>query len=47
VKVTDVELDDILFLDRHPAWTYTDLLAAPEGIVDGLKRLDFKRASGA
>lgn len=44
MKVTDTDLDDILFLDRHPGWSYADLLAAPETIVDGIKLLDNKKA---
>lgn len=45
MRVNDADLDDILFLDRHPGWSWSDLQAAPLEIVDGMKRLDYKRAS--
>ena len=36
---------EILFLDKHTGWTWADMQAAPEGIVEGLMLLDLKRAA--
>lgn len=36
---------DILFLDKHPGWTYADLMATPLDIVEGLRLLDAKKAA--
>lgn len=36
---------DILFLDAHPGWTWHDLQATPEDVVEGLRLLDAKRAA--
>jgi hypothetical protein len=41
--VTDDDMGDILFLDRHPGWTWGDLMATPEHIVAGMKLLDFEK----
>jgi hypothetical protein len=35
---------DLIFLDKHPGWTYRDLADAPDEIVAGLRFLDSKRA---
>jgi hypothetical protein len=35
---------DLVFLDKHPGWTYADLCATPDAIVAGLRILDRERA---
>lgn len=35
---------DVLFLDTHPGWSYADLLATPDVIVEGLRMLDAEKA---
>lgn len=37
-------MSDILFLDKHPGWTWADMMEAPEAIVEGLRELDAARA---
>ena len=44
VRVEDDEMAAILFLDKHPGWTYDDLVTAPEDVVAGLMALDLERA---
>lgn len=44
VKVTDEDLGIVLFLDRHPGWTWSDLMVTPDHIVTAMKRLDTERA---
>lgn len=40
----DSPFADIVFLDKHPGWSYDDLRNAPDEIVMGLQMLDEKRA---
>ena len=40
----DDDMAAILFLDKHPGWTYDDLVTAPESVVEGLMALDLERA---
>jgi hypothetical protein len=42
--VKDVDLADILFLDRHPGFSYDALMNTPDDIVAGIKLLDAERA---
>ena len=44
MKVADDTMRDIIFLDKHPGWSYADLLATPDDIVAGLLLLESKRA---
>lgn len=44
MRTDDPVTIDAMFLDRHPGWTYRDLMDTPEEIVDALKLLDQKRA---
>lgn len=43
----DPDMDAILFLDRHPGWTYRDLMECPDAIVQGLRMLANQRAAQA
>ena len=36
---------DVLFLDRHPGWSWHDLDTAPDDVIEALMRLDAKRAA--
>lgn len=45
MKVEDDVLRDVLFLDRHPGWTWQDMMAAPWDIVEGMRRLDAARGA--
>ena len=40
-------MSDILFLENHPAWTWTDLMATPDKIVAGLRMLDQEKVKNA
>ena len=43
VEAVDVDMADVIFLDKHPGWSWADLVAAPDEIVLALKLLDTKR----
>lgn len=32
----------IIFLDRHPGWTWADLMATPDDVVAAMNLLDAK-----
>ena len=40
-------MSDVIFLERHPGWSWSDLMAAPDVIVQGLRLLDRKKAEHA
>jgi hypothetical protein len=40
----DDDMSDVLFLDRHPSWTWSDLQATPDSIVAGMMELDAQKA---
>lgn len=35
---------DVLFLDRHPAWSWTDLMDAPDDVIEAMRLLDREKA---
>jgi hypothetical protein len=43
----DEDLSAILFLDKHPGWTWADLMATPDHIVTAMKALDSERGKHA
>lgn len=47
MKVEDADMEAILFLDRHPGWTWRDLMDTPDEIVAGIRLLDFEKAKRA
>lgn len=36
---------DVLFLDKHPGWTWADLMQTPYEIIEGIRLLDAKKAA--
>lgn len=38
---------DVIFLDRHPGWTWADLEAAPDDVVEAIRILDAKRQAAS
>jgi hypothetical protein len=38
---------DVIFLDKHPGWSWADLLAAPDEVVAGLRLLDRKKGEAS
>jgi hypothetical protein len=45
VKADDPDMADVIFLDKHPGWSWTDLMAAPDHIVAGMRELDRAKAA--
>lgn len=45
MKLEDEDVRAILFLDQHPAWSWSDLMDAPDDIVDGLMDLANRKAT--
>jgi hypothetical protein len=43
--VTDPEEIEVLFLHRHPGWTWTAMQETPLDIIEGLMLLDQKLTS--
>lgn len=43
--MTDPDMADALFLDKHPGWTYPAMLATPAIIIETLRFIDRKRAA--
>jgi hypothetical protein len=37
-------MGDVLFLDSHPGWTWPDMAATPDIIIEGLRLLASKKA---
>ena len=35
---------DVLFLDQHAGWSFTDLMAAPDELIAALRLLDYEKA---
>ena len=47
VKVADGLLSDVLFLDKHPSWSWSDLMNTPDEVVRAMRLLDQERAKQA
>ena len=44
VKAADDLMADVIFLEKHPAWTWADLMATPDEVVAAIRILDHEKA---